>query len=214
MSRSLGVNPGTSAFVESGRNRSIAGLRPARERPQVGDAVVEGQLVHLEVTRVQHHASPRLDGDRERVGNRVVDRDELEVERAERLVLALADRERVGRDAVLLELRLDERERQGRADERDVTFNLSRVRHGPDVVLVTVGEHDSQHVVEAVADRREVRKDQVDARLILLGEEHPAVDDKDLAVDLEGRHVATDLAETADRRDAESSGGELGRGEH
>ena len=86
-----------------------------------------------------------------------------------------------------------------------------QVRDGADVVLVAVREHDADDVVEPVADRAEVGQDQVDAGLGLLGEEHAAVDDEDLAVDLERGHVAADLAEAADRDDAEGSGGECAR---
>ncbi len=57
----------------------------------------------------------------------------------------------------------------------------------------------------------EVGQDQVDARLVLLGEQHAAVDDEDLAVDLVARHVAADLAEAADRDDAERARLRAGR---
>ena len=53
-----------------------------------------------------------------------------------------------------------------------------QVRHGADVVLVAVGQHQRVDVVEAVPDRVEVGQDQVDAGMVLLGEEHPAVDDR------------------------------------
>ena len=156
-------------------------LAEPREGAQVGDAVVERQLVHLEVAGGEHDAGRGPDRDGERIGDRVVDRDELEVERADLLVLALLDGQRVRLDAVLLELRLDERERQAGADQGDVGLELQQVRDGADVVLVAVGEHDADDVVEAVLDRLEVGQDQVDARLVLLGEEHAAVDDEDLA---------------------------------
>ena len=61
------------------------------EGPQVGDPAVERQLVHLEVAGVQHHAGAGADGDRERVGDGVVDRDELEVEGPEGDPVALGD---------------------------------------------------------------------------------------------------------------------------
>ncbi len=48
------------------------------------------------------------DGDREGVRDGVVDRDELAVEGADGLRVALRDLQRVRPDAVLLELRLDE----------------------------------------------------------------------------------------------------------
>ena len=53
------------------------------EAAEVGEAAVERQLVHLEVAGVQHDAGLGLDGDGEGVGDRVVDREELELERAE-----------------------------------------------------------------------------------------------------------------------------------
>ena len=59
---------------------------------------------------------------------------------------------------------------------------------------------------------REVRQDQVDAGLLLLGEEHAAVDDQQPAAVLEDRHVAADLAEAAERGDAQAALRELRRG--
>ena len=52
---------------------------------------------------------------------------------------------------------------------------------------------------------REVRQDQVDAGLLLLGEEHAAVDDEQAAAVLEDRHVAADLAEAAERGDPQAA---------
>ena len=73
------------------------------------------------------------------------------------------------------------------------------------MVLVAVGEHDALDVVEAVPMELEVRQDQVDAGLLLLREEHPAVDDQQPAAVLEDRHVAADLAEAAERDDAQAA---------
>ena len=94
----------------------------------------------------------------------------------------------------------------------------SRYGDGADVVLVAVGEHQRLDVVEAVPDRLEVGEDQVDARVVLLGEQHAAVDDQQPAVVLEDGHVPADLAEPAERDDPQavlgerSGGGELGMG--
>ena len=79
------------------------------------------------------------------------------------------------------------------------------------MILVAVRQHDADDVGEAVTDRTEVREDQVDAGMVLLGEQHPAVDDEQLAVELEHGHVAADLAEPAERDDAQATGGELRR---
>ena len=58
---------------------------------------------------------------------------------------------------------------------------------GADVVLVAVGEDDADDIVEAVPDGAEVGQDQVDARLLLLGEEDAAVDDQQLAAEFDSK---------------------------
>ena len=62
------------------------------------------------------------------------------------------------------------------------------------MVLVPVGEDDGVDVVEPVLDDPEVGQDQVDARLLGLGEEHAAVDDQQPPGELQHGHVAADLA--------------------
>ena len=187
-------------------------LAEPREGRQVGEAAVERELVHLEVAGGDDHARRGADGDGQRVRDGVVDGDELAVERADALAVALGDLQRVRPDAVLLELRLDEREGQLGADQRDVGLLAQQEGDGADVVLVAVGQDDADDVVEAVPDRGEVRQDQVDAGLLLLGEEHAAVDDQQFAGVFEDGHVAADLAETAERGDAQAAFGEGRRG--
>ena len=212
MSRSGVVKPGTSALVESASSRSTpsspsrANARRSVSRPS------SGQLVHLEVAGVQHQPGRGADRDRQRVRDRVVDRDELALEGPDLLALPLAHLERVGRDPVLLQLGLDHRQGQPGADQRDVGTLPQQVGDGADVVLVGVGEHDAVDPVEPVPDVVEVGEDQVDAGLVVLGEEHPAVDDEQPAVVLEDRHVAADLAETAEGDDAQAALRERRRG--
>ena len=83
MSFSDGGEAGHLGVGRVGHEQVDALLAEPGERAQVGDPAVERQLVHLEVAGVQHQAGAGADRDRERVGDRVVDRDELEVERAE-----------------------------------------------------------------------------------------------------------------------------------
>ena len=149
------------------------------------------------------------DGDGQRVRDGVVDGDELAVERADALAVALLDLQGVRPDAVLLELGLDQGEGQLGADQRDVVLLPQQEGDGADVVLVAVGEDDADDVVEAVPDGGEVRQDQVDARLLLLGEEDAAVDDQQLAAVFEDRHVAADLTEAAERGDAQAAFGSV-----
>ncbi len=65
---------------------------------------------------------------------------------------------------------------------------------------------------------RKSGQDQVDPRRVLRGEQHPAIDDEQAPVVLEDRHVAADLADAAERHHAQAAlgqprrrrGGELG----
>ncbi len=195
-----------------GHEQVHALLAETGEGAQVRDAAVERQLVHLEVAGVQDGAGVRVDGDGERVRDRVVHGHELALERAELDDVVFLDHAGARLDPVLLELGLDQGEGQLGADHGDVVAQAQQVRHGADVVLVAVGQDDADDVVHAVPDVVEVRQDQVDAGLVLLGEEDAAVDDEDLAVDLEGDHVAADLLEAAQLDDAAGAPLELGRG--
>lgn len=186
-------------------------LAEPREGGEVGEAAVERQLVHLEVAGVDDHSGRGADGDGQRVRDGVVDGDELAVEGTDALALAFDDLKGVRPDAVFLELGLDEGEGQLGTDQREVGLLAEQEGDGADVVLVAVGQDDADDVVEAVPDGREVRKDQVDAGLVDLGEEHPAVDDQQLAAEFEDGHVAADFPEAAERGDAQASRRE-GRG--
>lgn len=208
----LGRDEARDLGVRGVREKEVdAFLAQPGERVQVREAAVQRELVHLEVAGVDDHARRRADGDREGVRDGVVDRDELAVEGTDALPVALDHFERVGPDAVLLELRLDECEGQLGADQRDVRLLAQEERDAADVVLVAVREHDALDVVEAVPDGREVRQDQVDSGLLLLGEEHSAVDDQETASVLEDRHVPADFAEAAERGDPEAALREGGR---
>ena len=179
------------------------------EGPQVGDPAVERELVHLEVAGVQHGAGAGADRDREGVGDGVVDGDELELERPERQPVTLLD-DVVDRllEPVLAELGVEQREGQLGADERDVPALAQEVRRGADVVLVTVGQHETLDGVEPVPDGVEVREDQVDPGVVVLREQDATVDDEQAVVVLEDGHVAADLAEAAQGDDPQPSGGQ------
>ena len=69
-------------------------------------------MVHLEVTRREDEPSGSANRHGERVGDRVVDRDELEIERTDVEPLVVGHDLKVGLDFVFLELRFHERKRQ------------------------------------------------------------------------------------------------------
>ena len=111
-------------------------------------------------------------------------------------------------EAVLAELGVEQREGQLRADERDVPALAEEVRRGADVVLVTVGQHETLDGVEAVPDGVEVGEDQVDPGVVVLREQDATVDDEQAVGVLEDGHVAADLAEAAEGDDPQPSGGQ------
>ena len=97
------------------------------ERPQVGDPAVQGQLVHLEVAGVQQRAGRRPYGHGQRIGDGVVDGDELEVEGADGEPLAVGDHALLDvADPVLADLLVQQGEGQLGADQRDVARCRSR----------------------------------------------------------------------------------------
>ena len=175
-------------------------LTHAGEGAQVGQAPVQRQLIHLEVTRNQDVARTRAHEDRERVGNRVGDGDEFEVEGADAEAVALGDdgEARVGQ-AVFAQLGGNEGQGQVGAVDRDIVAQFKQIGHGTDVVLVAVGEDHAHDVVHAVLDPGEIGEDEVDAGLAFLGEEDAAVHDQELAPVLEDVHVTADLAKTSQR---------------
>ena len=201
ISRSGVTKPGISALVESDSSRSTPAppsrANPARSvsRPSSGSwSILKSPVCSTMPAGVR-------DRDRERVRDRVVDREELALERAQPLRLPFRDGQRVGLDPPLGELRLDQGEGELGPDQRNVRLVGEQVRHRADVVLVAVGQHDRLDVVQPVQDRRRSRAGSGRRRALDVGEEHPAVDDQQLAVVLENGHVATDGAEPAERDD-------------
>ncbi len=196
------VKPGTSAFVESVRKRSTPSSpsRAKARRSVIRPSSGSWSILKSPVCSTSGRAGADRDG--EGVGDRVVDGDELELVGAEGQPVAGLHLVVHGlAEPVLAELGVEQRQGQLGADERDVAALAEEVRRGADVVLVAVGQDQRLDLVEAVSDRVEVGEDQVDAGVALLGEEDAAVDDQQAAVVLEDGHVATDLAEPAERVD-------------
>ena len=105
-------------------------------------------------------------------------------------------------EAVLVELRLDQPERQLRPDHPVAVDLAEQVRQPADVILVAVREHD--RVDAAVAEVADVRQDEVDAEVLVAREGEPGVDDDDVVAVLVDGHVLADLAEAAQRNDAKA----------
>ena len=144
----------------------------AGEGAQVRDAPVDGQGVHLEVAGGQDAAGRGAHEDGHGVGDGVVDGHELQVEGAVGHALVLVDDVEHRADAVLLELGVDEGEGEVGAHQGDVLAQAQQVGDPADVVLVPVGEDQGDDVVHAVLDEGEVGEDEIDAGLVLLGEQN------------------------------------------
>ena len=113
---------------------------------------------------MQHGVPAGADGHGERVGDGVVDREELQSPRADGEFVAFAHPAQVRLDAVLVELGRDQSERQPRPEDRDVLALAQQVGQRADVVLVPVGEHDRVDLVESVGVVGPVGQRDVDAR--------------------------------------------------
>ena len=104
-------------------------------------------------------------------------------------------------EAVLVELRLDEREREPRRDDERHLHLAHEVREGADVVFVAVREDDGTHHLLPLAQIGEVRQDEVDTEMLVAREREAGIDDDDRAVRFVDGHVLSDLAEAAERDD-------------
>ena len=105
--RALGVG----RVAEEQQHAGIAQLLEARH---VGRQPVRRRVVQLEVASVDHPTDRGFNGERDCVGDRVADCDRLDLERAKLDGIADAHLAQVclAQDAMLLQLGLDESERQ------------------------------------------------------------------------------------------------------
>jgi len=187
-------------------------LTEAGEAAQVGEAVIQGKLVHLEVAGVQHGAGFGPNRNGQRVRDRMVDGEELQIELADLHPVALRHDPQVDvAQPVFAELLAHKGEREPGAEDGQVAATAQQVRNSSDVVLVTVGQHQGLRLVQAVLHEVEAGQDQVDAGVFLGREQDAAVDEHQFAVDLEGAHVPADVAVTAQGRHAQGVGAQPGR---
>ena len=101
---------------------------------------------------------------------------------------------------VLRKLRLDEREREGRAVDGALE-NLEDVRHGADVVLVSMRQDQGGDVV--LLQLAQVRDDEVDPEQLGLGEHHASIDEDGSVAAGDNHHVHAELAQAPERHELE-----------
>ena len=171
-----------------------------REAGQVEGFAVERRLIDLEVAGMDDDALRRVDGHRHAIGHAVRHADELDPERADGHDVARLDRHqaRSMRHPVLVELGLDERQRQRRAVERAVDEG-QHVGDRADVVFVAMRQYESLDLAASRRQIGEVRDDQVDAGQFGVGEHRTGVDDDGGVSTRDRHHVEAELAEAAKR---------------
>ena len=196
-SRSLGVRGVSEQEVDAAIS-DLGELADIRSEP------VDRRVVELPVPRVHDAPRIRLDDERDRVGDRVRNADQLDAKRAElqRSTFRIAfDELRCLSEPVLVELRLDEPEREPRRDHGLDLDLAKQVRQAADVILVPVREdHRSHAASRQVAD---VRKQEIDPQMLVAREREARIDHEHLSPGLVHGHVLADLAEAAERDDPE-----------
>ena len=191
-----------------GEQQRETSLAEAPELREVGAPAVDRRVVDLEIAGVQDRALVGVQRDGHGVRDRVRDAHELGLERADLHRLAVRvdlDQLRVVSHAVLVELRLDQAERQPRAPDLGHADLAHQVRQRADVILVAVREDDGPQRARRVAQVAEVGQHEVDAHHLVAREAETRVDQDALAVLLDHGHVLADLAETAERDDPDGA---------
>lgn len=77
------------------------------------------------------------------------------------------------------------------------------------MILVSVRDDNATEAIGMLEYVGVVRKNEVDARVLIIGKHEPGIDEDDVAAALEGRHVLADGIETAKRNDAQGVRGLL-----
>ena len=171
------------------------------EAAEVRHAVLR-RGVDLEVARHDDGADWRMDGKGHGIGNGMVHMDELhgEAARLHDVAGVMGHELRLAHKVVLLELELDEAQRQRRGVHGGID-GLQHIRQRADVVLVAVGDEEAAELLLVFRKIGDVRNDKVHAVHVVLGEAEAAVDDDHVLAVFQHGHVLADLIQTAERND-------------
>ena len=108
----------------------------------------------------------------------------------------------VGQQPGFFQLELGQAARERSGVDRHVQV-FQQVGQRADVILVAVGQHDGLHPIRTLGQVGDVRVYEVDPEHVALGKHQPGVDHQDVPVVLQRQQVLTDLAEAAQRHDAQ-----------
>ena len=174
-------------------------LAQVAEAAQISHAVLR-RRIDLKVAGHDHGTHRRLDGKGHRVGNGVVDVDEFHGKAAglDDVAGLVGDELGLGHHVMLLQLELDEAQRQRRGVDGGVD-RLQNVGQGADVVLMAVGDEEAAQLLLVFRKIGNVGNDQVNAVHIVLREAEAAVHHDHILSVLQDGHVLSDLIQAAQR---------------
>jgi hypothetical protein len=98
---------------------------------------------------------------------------------------------------------------KGKRERGSVNWSIDvgqHVRHGADVILVTMRQHQGPDLPPFLLEPGQVRGDQVDAELVGIGKHHARVDHNRGLAPRDREHVHPELAEPAEWNDFEHPG--------
>ncbi len=173
--------------------------QPAEARP----AAAHGGIVELEIAGVDDPPGVGGDAQSHAIRDRVRDRQERDLERADAKALAGLDAAQVGaarQSRPFVQPGLDQAARQrGGVDRRFERQHIAQqIGQRADVILVAVGDHDGRHIAGALAQIAEVRDHHVNTPHVVFGEHDPGVNDQDAVVLFEEQHIFADFPQTAE----------------
>ena len=168
---------------------------------------IHRRLVKFEIPRVEDDAQRRVDRHSARIWNAVAGLDQfhLHVADLERFAVLHNHQSLFAEIARLLELRFEQPDREARAVNRHVELSQD-VRQATDVVFVAVGENNALHLLLVRREIGDIRDHTVDAEQVFRREAHPCIDDDDLILIFDGRHILPDLFQSAQRDDLDAIG--------
>ena len=159
-------------------------------------------LVQLPVAGVENPPVRRVDEQRVAFGNRVRQREIANVERTNRKTVRPFDDVELDlvQNAGFFQLAADQVGGERRRIKRHAQFR-GEIGHRADMVFMTMGEHDTDQILDPVFDEFEIGEHQVDARILVTGERHAQVDHQPLAVTAVQIDVHADFGRTTQRKE-------------
>ena len=166
------------------------------EGRKIGRTAVDGCGVELEVSGMNYQSLRGLKRHPGTVGNTVRNRNQLESKPPKRGPLVVGHGPEFGIDTQLFHPTPGEGDGKLSSEDRNVDVT-QEVSQRSDVVFVAVSQNYALDVRCPVDQPAPVREHQIDSQHVFFRKHEPAVDERDLAIDLESRAVAPDFPQSS-----------------